>query len=355
LSTLIKSNIQAIDALVQEFSKIVESRRNSASKSSYYRVFGKTIELEFLDPSIEQHIHPTLAHLETGATRDPWASLTCWDTNGSPGAFPSVNVGTDGFKARSEAPGLSDDFRLTSFVSAGRILSHIDLRTLRGFHCVDDFSNMWRHEHATPLRTVFSWIAQTCGVQFLHVGAVGTEAGGILLSGRGGAGKSNTVLSVIGTELRVIGDDFCAVDVLNENPFVHSLYATGSLRRSDHSRNPILSTLPVLVDTGDDAKLVHGLQAGGHMLSGAPIRAIAHLRRSDAPFGLHNASAGQIALDLASDTQTMLPYSGQVLVAQTAKLARCVPCYILELGTDASAIAQGLNAIVRKANDGDLP
>ncbi|MEM6478075.1 MAG: hypothetical protein AAF647_03395 [Pseudomonadota bacterium] len=344
-----------VDALSADLARIAAERRGTHARTRHFALFGRIFALEFLDMAVAEHITRPLAHLAVEGGQQIDAKITCWIGENS-GDFPQVRVGPEGFGLRCEAPGLSDDTRLTSYAPMGRILSQFDFRTMQGYHCIGDFKSMWRHEHAIPLRTLFSWVALSFGIQLFHVGGVGSKDGCILLSGRGGSGKSNTVATAINTDLGILGDDFCAIEERGGTMIAHALYSTSSVRRGDYVRNPALADLPVLFDPEQpNAKLVHDLAQGAHMLAQAPVRAMAMVRQGGEAFGLKRIPAGAIARDLALDTQTMLPYAQGEVMSMAGALLRSVPAYVLELGPDPSAIAPGLERLVARAQAGALP
>ena len=65
------------------------------------------------------------------------------------------------------------------------------------------------------------------GYQLVHAAAVGSEAGAVLISGKGGLGKSTTALSCLGKGLTYVGDSHVVVQ-LDPFPRVHSLTAQPS-------------------------------------------------------------------------------------------------------------------------------
>jgi hypothetical protein len=326
--------------------------------SRSYDLFGTVVEIEFLDRAIERLVHRPLAHLESAAGgAAATVQITCWDATQTPSAYPNVNVGRNGFGLRTEAPGLSNERYLTAFAAPGRILTQLDRTTMRGTYVLGDSGGMWRHEHALPMRSLLSWIGKDLGMQFLHAGSVGTPKGGILLIGRGGSGKSNTALSALASPLGLLSDDFCTV-TFEPEPTAHAIYATGSTRRSDWSRNPVLRSLPVLHEpANEDGKLVYDLfqQHHNRLLRSFKIRAVAQIRLGGSTFRLNRIGGGAIVREVVPDTQMMLPYAEQEILTCVTRLVRTLPCYELTLGPDPAAIPGGLAEIVERLNAGETP
>lgn len=64
---------------------------------------------------------------------------------------------------------------------------------------------------STPLRQHLHWILQTSKMRLAHAATVGLNNRGVVLFGRGGAGKSGTVLAGLAAGLSTVGDDYVAL------------------------------------------------------------------------------------------------------------------------------------------------
>ena len=91
------------------------------------------------------------------------------------------------------------------------ILSIVDVGENLGFFWKRDLSPLPYYEAGSLMRAILHAWMRKQGVQFIHGGAVGTEAGGVLLAGRGGSGKSTSVLACLESGLKYASDDYCMV------------------------------------------------------------------------------------------------------------------------------------------------
>lgn len=73
------------------------------------------------------------------------------------------------------------------------------------------------------------------GCQLLHAAAIGTEEGAVLITGKGGIGKSTTALSCLQSGPYYFADNYLIVR-LEPEPLVYSLYCTAKLN-ADHVKN----------------------------------------------------------------------------------------------------------------------
>jgi hypothetical protein len=174
------------------------------------------------------------------------------------------------------------------------------------------------HERATPLRFVLDAWATTRGLALLHAAAVGDARGGVLILGRGGAGKTTVALACDG--LGIAGDDYVAVGT--EPPHVHALYRTANVRV-----------------VGPEKDVIH---LGDRACAGFPIRGLvlprATARRSSALLPTTGAAAVRAGASL------VLSDAGHPgALATLAALARAVPTHVLELGTEPAGIRAAMS------------
>src|SRR4051794_7273185 len=83
---------------------------------------------------------------------------------------------------------------------------------------------------------------QRFGRQLLHAAAVGTEQGGVVITGRGGVGKSTAALLCLEAGLAYLGDDYVVV-ALEPQPMAYSLYCTAKLDDGQAAHFPGLLAL----------------------------------------------------------------------------------------------------------------
>ena len=67
-------------------------------------------------------------------------------------------------------------------------------------------------EPAAPLRCFLHWCSRFQNMRLAHAGTLGKGGAGILLVGKGGSGKSGTVVGGIAHGLQSVGDDYVLFD-----------------------------------------------------------------------------------------------------------------------------------------------
>ena len=327
-----------------------------------YSVGGLTICLRFAGPALLSALTPAIAHLETGPVEVPALTISLWDSASTGTRLPLLVSSLiqllrlrwwEQLDGRREIRGYSGPRLRASFHLGPDILSAFDTRGARAAYWIDDAGRIPYYERGYPLQTLLNWWAEGHGRYYVHAAAIGTAAGGALLAGQGGSGKSTTTLACARAGLGVAGDDYTLVSV-DPVPYGYSLYNTVKLKaREDTDRFPQL--LPSLSNADRLAEEKPMLSLHDHyplsVLRAFPIRAILLPQvRGGTDTWLEPASPIAALRALAPSTILQLPGNGQAAFGAMARLARSVPCYTLALGTDLAQIPAAIARLL-----GELP
>ena len=230
-------------------------------------------------------------------------------------------------------------------------LSVLDTDTNEAWYWVSDAARIPYWEQATPMVYLFDWWLRDRGCHLLHAGAVGTEAGGAILVGKSGSGKSTSSLSALDSELLFAGDDYVAV-ALEPRPYVHGLYASGKLMPDHVHRLPFL--LPALsnADRLSEEKAVVFVeeQWPGKMSAGFPLSAIL-VARVDAgreATVIEPISPAMGLAALAPSTVFQMHTRGQDSLARMRMLAEQVPSFVLRAGADVSTTPRAISELLER-------
>jgi hypothetical protein len=222
----------------------------------------------------------------------------------------------------------------------------------RAWYWVEDAERIPYWEQATPLVYLMHWWLREHDTHLLHAGAVGTEAGGVLLVGKSGSGKSTATLSTLQSdELRYAGDDYVAVS-LTETPWVHGLYSAGKLMPNHVQRLPFLLSALSNTDQLDVEKAVVYVheQWPGHITRGFPLRAILAPKVVPSLREARVVETSRIAAlaALAPSTVFQMHTRAQDSLEHMRRLAELVPSYVLELGSDMASIPASILELLRR-------
>jgi hypothetical protein len=233
------------------------------------------------------------------------------------------------------------------------VLSVFDATGGRAFYWVRDAEALPYYERGAPLRTLLNWWLSGAGLHCAHAAAVGTSDGALLLTGKGGSGKSTTALACLAAGMGYASDDYCAI-AQEPVPAVYSLYNTGKLRdETDLARQPQFEPWIANRDRLEDEKLLMFLNehAPERLLREAPLRAIVLPRVVEgAESSLHPIAPAGALRALAPTTMFQLPGAAQSAMAIMAGLVRAIPCYRLDAGSEIAAIPSLLSDLLGELN-----
>jgi hypothetical protein len=333
--------------------QIAEAERAAGEVSErWFGIAGRTLLLRFIGTALLPFVAPALSHLKvTPSTRNADLTLHCWDCESLGVEFPKAPVTIEAFTPRGEVHGLNDFRFHAAFESGGRLLSLMDAHLRQAIYCVGVATDIPRFDVAEPIRAILSWFMREQGRQLMHAGAVGTPHGGVLLIGRSGAGKSNTALGCLDSDLSYASDDFCAVSA-EGSPMVYSVYSTGKTHERDWDRHPFLALLTPNLDPERLEKAIYFLnEAAPHkLISSFPLKAILVPRRAGETCEVRPIPAVAALRLAAPDTSRLLPDAGAEVLRCLAQLVRAVPCYELLLGSRPELIPGVISELLAKGH-----
>lgn len=249
------------------------------------------------------------------------------------------------FRPQSSTPQSAESFFSVTpdeasmiFVTEGfSCVSFLDRKTGEAIYALSDPRQMPSYEAAAPLRVLLYWKLAERGLQAVHAAAVGTQAGAVMIAGRGGSGKSNTALACLSAGLSFCGDDYVIVDSAPQEPLVYSFFASAKLYPRDLVHHPDFDRWFAAVPVREDAseKRAYVLKESGleRVLPQAPVKAVVLPQFiSEQESRAEPVDRGAALKELAPSTLFQFPGAGQADFQRIAALVRKVPCYRLSLG-----------------------
>ena len=307
-------------------------------------IAGASVSLYFASQALRERLTPAFAHLvqtPDAALAPPALTIHLWDsssTGADPPPRPRVPL--------NDAPGALFHFReppLRGVYQPGlESLSILHSEAGVAWHWVADAFEQPYWDQACPIRQILFWWLRSRGYLQVHGASVGTPAGGVLLVGKGGSGKSTVALSTLGSNLLYAGDDYVAVAV-GPSPHVQSLYSSGKLE-PHHVHELLPHLLPLLSNAErleSEKAVIYVQEHFPHQTtSGFPLRAVLVPRvcAAQRESRIVEASRAAAFAALAPSTILQLHTADSEAFEAMAKLIGRVPCHGLELGSDVSAI-----------------
>lgn len=353
------------ESLIQPQGRVVEQDRRSVAyfqevcaaaarardvagdvSDHFLDICGYTIRLCFAGSALVPKIVPALAHRSTKTGGTPDLTIRLWDSFSTGVPLPRAPwEEAHVFAGRGEMWGINEDRIHAIFEPLENVqFSILDAESNSAVYWVPEASGVLYYESGAPLRSILHWWMRRRGLQFVHAGAVGKPSGGVLVIGKGGSGKSTVTVACLDTNLLYAGDDYVLVSS-GPVPFVYSLYNSAKLEPEHLVKTfPRLSSL--VSNSADDEKALLFLQHANHsvkLASGFPIRAVVRPRITNGSNArlLRLSSASALAA-IAPSTVFQLRWAGQRDFQAMSELVKQLPCYVLEIGTDLSAIRDAI-------------
>ncbi len=349
---LTKNIISLKKAYLTEVVKPALSRVEEGTESitRQYQIAGKRVRICFYSPLLEARLGRALAHLLTSVDESP-ADLTVhvWDL-----AATNVEI-TPPWSGEHMSPQAVDTTRLAESGFLGAYLygeesvTMFDGTNQTAYYFVQDASLLPSWVDAAPFRTLLHWFLTTHDIHLLHGAAVGREGKAVLLTARGGSGKSTTALSCAQAGMDYLGDDYVAVELHATGARVHSLFCSGKITVDT------LKYFPEMIDTVGQPlpKAGEKIVVDMHSLYPRQISREAELAAiliptigvgDDTLFAPLHATRALLAL--APTSLFQLPLADNAKLRTFRRIVESVPSQQVLLGRDVRAVGDAIQAFL---------
>ncbi|MCP9765799.1 hypothetical protein [Lacihabitans soyangensis] len=210
-------------------------------------------------------------------------------------------------------------------------------------------------ERSFPFRDIFhQFWSFNSDLLILHAAAVGTKEGGLLLTGKGGSGKSTAALACLNSNLKYAGDDLVLVDVAKAK--IYSLYNVAKLENHQllmfpHLRNHIYNeqALP-----NQKAQLFLFDHFKELLIKEMPLKGIAVTKYSHEVYTSYELSTEAEGLKALAPSTICLLQENQKHIGAIVEVCRKFPVYKLLTGTELQTIPNLIEELIQKLNPSTL-
>jgi hypothetical protein len=318
------------------------AERQGKSIDRFFRMAGQQVKLRFAGSPGLVSLARALEHLAAAASLESDLSICLFDSAGSGLRLPPPPWSWDSITGRGDIGVTAGSPVAAAFQAGAGILSLFDRERGRALYWIDDAKRLPFHEMAAPLRTILHWFMAGSARQLIHGAAVGNAAGGVLVGGRGGTGKSTVALACLAAGMDYAGDD-CVLVQRSPEPRVHGMYATAMLHPGQIARFPQLRPAVAAADSGGWKKVMLYLQTAfsSRLSAGFPLRAILLPRFSGhSRTVMKTTTPAELFSAMAASTIAVLPGAGENDFRSIGAIIRQVPNFIIETGTDMERIGR---------------
>jgi hypothetical protein len=325
-------------------------------QTSWWRIAGRTVRGRVAGRGLAERVGQAFTHLriDDPGSAPPDLMIDLWDGEETAVASPAtIFHGMPGWHDSGGLSTVSADrlYYLHELFESRAILNRAAQRII-GWTASSERLSLY--ERGKPFRVLLSVWLHDRGIQVIHAALVAKGGRGILLPGRGGAGKTTSALACLLAGLEYLGDDYVGLERLSDSAFVgHSLYDSTWLEPDHLLRFPpliahaIRGALP-----WERKRLVHLSEVfSQHLARTVPIHLVALPRRTGAPKTRSRpASKAEAVLAMVpTSIFELTPRVGPEGFARLVTLASRLPTHWLELGehpSDVPACLEGLLAEV---------
>lgn len=129
-------------------------------------------------------------------------------------------------------------------------LSIVDVETNIAYYAIRDVKTLPWWVYGSPLQAIFHVWMREKNIQLAHSASIAYKESSLLLVGKGGSGKSTTVLSCLQEEFQTLGEDYLLLDT-NQ---IYSIYQSAKWRPQTRSLFPFYESHIVNPKEADQEK-----------------------------------------------------------------------------------------------------
>jgi hypothetical protein len=229
---------------------------------------------------------------------------------------------------------------------SGGKLTIVDRTTCRGFVWHRSPAPLPSWEIARPFLHVFKALSTVTGLMPVHAAAVARGDRGILIAGRGGAGKTSIALACLEAGWRYLGDDFLLIAASPLRGV--NLYRSARVREDMFERLPrsMSAIIALSIDSGEVKGEVDVGRLTSTVICDAPIHAIVSPKRAGASsVALEPIRKSAALRELAATTLAMLPGDASGACDFIARSIQETPCYSVDPGPILASVPAALETL----------
>jgi hypothetical protein len=315
-------------------------RASGESVERNYDIGGFSVRLRFASPALVPVIARALDHLAVEPDAQPALNVFLHSADAASSRMPPPPWSRDALGAQDAVERFDGEGIYAVFDAGTGALQMLDTERRRAVCWIPRPELLPYWESSFPLRPILHRWLKNSLLQLIHSAAVGRPDGGVLITGKGGSGKSTCALACLDSDLMYAGDDYVLASA-EPAPFVHSIYNTVKLEPDNLHRFPRLRRLVTNHRRLGQEKALVFLKdyAPEKLVRGFPIRAILLPRVTGMRDSrLCPAAPAAALLALAPTTLLQLRSDSAEAMRKLGALVRKVPTYRLEAGTDLAQI-----------------
>lgn len=325
-----------------------ESLKNQSLINKYYSIADTKVCLKFAGNALIPWLTPGFEHLSLVDVSHSDLTVYVWDFESTGIQMPSPPFDIDQIVRNGEITGWEPSHIKITYLPDEFALIMLDTKRNIGIYLMRYSTNLPFWVIGSPMREMMHFWMEKNGAQLVHAAAVGTKEGAVLITGKGGVGKSNTSLNCLHEGLFYLGDDYVIVKK-DPYPVVYSLYQTGKLYPKDLPNYPFLVPLATKhLDSQDKTILLLMPGFKDKIQKSSPLLAIIYPKIDDSETEerFSPLSRAEMYRAISFTTLAHLPGTGEHTFRYLMDLVKSLPCLSMIIGKDKKRIASEIANLI---------
>ncbi len=310
---------------------------------THYYTIGKEVLAINYNENLEEILGKSLRHVEIPPQPVTDFRIDCLVINPDFGfPFQKEDYGAQGLLDR-----YNDEYHFSTFHHGVNSYSFYNRKSKHGYYLVRNSADIPVWEASSPFRNIFHWWSGDTEYQLIHGAYLSIYGIGIILSGKGGSGKSSTTIGGILNGHKTLGEDYLLINpYLNE---VYSLYCTAKLDHNAINRFPELEVFIDARNTNEEKTLLYieEIRKGAIKIFGKVNFHLLPQVNNGTHTSINTTSSSNSFRSLSPSTIFQLPRLEELSFKKCSKFCRTIPAYEISLGTDPEEINNVLDEFIK--------
>ena len=310
-----------------------------------------SVDVHAAEPGMAARALPVLEHALVEAPRDMHIRVAMVDTSAIGEPPPPTLPGAESLLAPDDEVNLREGPRIAAIHQAqSRTWETFDSTRGLGLILTADASCIAPWEWAAPFKRMIAWASAGRPYGLLHGAVLARDGHGVMLAGGSGVGKSTTTAAAILRGLRTVGDDVALIEWREPgNILAHAAY--DSLKVGEGSLALLGGRIAAAGEAVGPGIAKHLLRISdvtpGALTSTVRLRAVLLPRLAHATVSsLRPAPPGALLRALGPHSAYVMRVTPEASFALAARLARSMPCRVLDLSSDPLEAAAFLERVL---------
>lgn len=320
-------------------------------KKTYF-IAGKTICLLFYSKILYEKMNKALIHNEEDKINIPDLTVCLWDSvsTNTHMVLPWKNGLSYTYIQEINTKTTNDNSFLGVYLNGEETLNLYDEKNNTAYFWINNALDLPFWIIASPLRSIFNWFFSKNNIHLIHGAVVGLNGKSVLLTAKGGSGKSTTALACLFAGMDYLGDDYITLES-GDIIMSHSLF--NSVKVFPQSLNKFSLLKEKVwnkdnIDTKEGKAIVFLSELfPNQIIRTASLHAILiPVIKNTQKTKIVKASKLQTMLAMIPTTLFQLSLTKSNKIAELKSIIEKTPCYFLELGYNLDEIPEVIKSFL---------